>query len=189
MALVALTMTFVLFVKGRQTGHHSGPTALPVVVHDRVMVQISGEVAHPGIYEISDKKMTNSVIQMSMPLCAGWTETAGVQLTTRIHTGEELYFTCKPPDNSPSIQIAPMKSSHRLTLGIPLELNLMNESDFELLPGIGPALAQRIIQYRQINGDFGSIDELLLVEGIGEKTLKKLSHYFNTPIKQNKSEQ
>lgn len=184
MVLVALAMTLVLFAKGRQTGNTSGMAALSAVVPASIVVQISGDVAHSGIYEIIDKKMTNSVIQMSKPFCGSLTDTAAVQLASRLHTGEELHIVCKSNDSRPFIRVTPIKTSHRLTLGILLDLNLMNETDLELLPWVGPALAKRIVMYRQINGDFRSLDELLLVGGIGEKKFQKLLPYFKVPIQQ-----
>jgi competence protein ComEA len=188
MALVALAMTFVLFAKGRQTGTVSGPTALSSVEPAGILVQISGDVAYPGMYEISDKKMTNSVIQMSKPLCNGVPVRVDTQPVTLLQAGDALLITCKGSENSPFITVLPMKSSQCLTLGIPLDLNLMTVADFDLLPGIGPVLAERIVAYRHKNGDFAKIDELLQVDGVGEKKFQKLSKYFKAPILQRKQD-
>lgn len=56
----------------------------------------------------------------------------------------------------------------------PLDLNAAGNGDLQHLPGIGPALAGRIIAFREKNGAFTSVDELTDVSGIGEKTLEKL---------------
>ena len=178
MALVALVMTFVLFVKGRQTGSVSGVSALSSVASGVMLVQISGDVAYPGIYEIDDKKMTNSVIQMAKPFCNSLPVSVDAQTTPLLQAGDRLLITCNNSKNNPFITVLPMKTSQCLTLGIPLDLNRMTAADFDLLPGIGPALAERIVHYRHENGDFSSIDELLLVDGIGEKKILKLSKYL-----------
>lgn len=63
---------------------------------------------------------------------------------------------------------------------IPHDVNI-NTADKELLtrlPGIGPVTADIIIKYRKDNGQFGSIDELTKVKGIGNKTLEKLKPYL-----------
>jgi len=56
----------------------------------------------------------------------------------------------------------------------PLDLNTANAQDLDELPGIGEVLAQRILTYREEYGRFESIEELLEISGIGEKTLEGL---------------
>jgi competence ComEA-like helix-hairpin-helix protein len=56
----------------------------------------------------------------------------------------------------------------------PLDVNRAGVGDLELLPGVGPALAQRIVAHRREHGAFDSIDALSHVRGIGPKTLERL---------------
>jgi len=56
----------------------------------------------------------------------------------------------------------------------PLDLNAATSADLQKLPGIGPALAARILEYRQKNGGFKKIEELMNVQGIGEQSFLKL---------------
>jgi competence protein ComEA len=58
-----------------------------------------------------------------------------------------------------------------------VNLNTAGLEELETLPGIGPVLAQRIIDYREANGDFQSTMDLINVSGIGEKTYAKIADY------------
>ena len=67
----------------------------------------------------------------------------------------------------------------------PTELSVINinnatVADFQLLPGIGPLLAERIVAYREENGPFEIPGELMNVEGIGEKKLEEIWDYITT---------
>ena len=55
-----------------------------------------------------------------------------------------------------------------------LDLNRATDQDFDALPGIGPRLAERIVEYRQSVGAFHSLDELRAVKGIGKKKFKRI---------------
>ena len=65
----------------------------------------------------------------------------------------------------------------------PLDVNLATAADFERLPGVGPALAARIVDVRAREGPFGSVDDLRRVRGIGHATLERLRPRLavNTP--------
>jgi competence protein ComEA len=59
-----------------------------------------------------------------------------------------------------------------------IDINSAGASELETLPGIGSTYAQRIIEYRETNGEFASVEELTKVKGIGNKTLEKLKPFI-----------
>ncbi len=61
-----------------------------------------------------------------------------------------------------------------------VNINTAGAEQLQLLPRIGPALAERIIEFREAHGPFGSIDELVAVKGIGESSLARLEPYVTT---------
>jgi competence protein ComEA len=56
----------------------------------------------------------------------------------------------------------------------PLNINTATQAQFEALPGLGAKVAERIIEYRQKNGNFKKVEDLMNVKGIGEKSFLKL---------------
>ena len=65
------------------------------------------------------------------------------------------------------------------SIGI-ININTASAEDLSLLPGIGPALAERIIAYRQTAGSFQTIEDLLNVKGIGNTIFSRISKYITT---------
>lgn len=59
-----------------------------------------------------------------------------------------------------------------------VNLNSANQEELESLPGVGPVTARRIILYREQNGRFQSIQDLMKIKGIGQKTIHKISNYL-----------
>jgi competence protein ComEA len=65
-------------------------------------------------------------------------------------------------------------SAAQATAASPINLNVATAADLEKLPGVGPAMANRILEYRQKSGGFKKIEDLMNVTGIGEKNFLKL---------------
>ena len=59
-----------------------------------------------------------------------------------------------------------------------INLNSATESELQTLPGIGPSKAMAILEYRETNGSFKTIEDLMEISGIGEKTFEKLKEYI-----------
>ncbi|AZH78784.1 competence protein ComEA [Microbacterium sp. Y-01] len=131
-------------------------------------VHVLGAVARPGLYVLHrDARLVDAVAA-----AGGTTEEAdlgAVNLARLLEDGEQIVV--------PAIGAAPEAS------GAPggaasgderIDLNTADQAALESLPRIGPALAERIIAWREENGRFRSVDDLLAVPGIGEKLLAGL---------------
>jgi len=64
--------------------------------------------------------------------------------------------------------------------GLRVNVNTADAAQLALLPRVGPAVAQRILEFREENGSFESLDELMLVRGIGEKTFELIEPWAST---------
>ncbi|MBI3449810.1 MAG: helix-hairpin-helix domain-containing protein [Acidobacteria bacterium] len=68
----------------------------------------------------------------------------------------------------------------------PVDVNSASAPDLEKVPGIGPSLSKRIVEFRDKNGPYATVDDLLKVQGIGEKSLSHLREYLTAAKPQKK---
>jgi len=115
-----------------------------------IKVKVYGAVKRPGWYKVT----SNSPVKELISKAGGalpWADLSKIDLSTPL--------------------------SHETTIYIPqgkINLNSASEKDLTFLPGIGPELARRIVNYRGKKGEFKSVDELKEVPGIGDSKFKKI---------------
>lgn len=164
-------------MKGRgfpPTGGES--TAFSLARSNGVRVKVTGIQGRVGVYCLPEGAVLRSVINMApqgfmiMPAMLP-------DPTRRLKDGEWVQFgTTESEPVRISLKMMPV--AERMLLGIPLDPSTMTESDWERLPGIGPALARRIVLDRQCNGGFKSIGDLERISGIGRVTVERVKPYF-----------
>ena len=90
--------------------------------------------------------------------------------------GLALFIAYSPSEPKPLV----LRTLSQSEPGVPyrLDLNSATASELDSLPGIGPVLAQNILARREENGPFSSPEDLLTVDGIGQKTLDKIEPYI-----------
>lgn len=133
-----------------------------VGVSGELYVHVLGAVAHPGLYVLDlDSRLVDAVAA-----AGGTTETAdlaAINLARILADGEQIIVpSLGAPEEEPGAGTAQDDL---------VDLNNADQAALEALPRIGPALAERIISWREENGRFHSVDDLLSVPGIGEKLL------------------
>lgn len=130
-----------------------------------VYVHVLGAVQRPGLYVLdADARVVDAVAA-----AGGTTETAdlaGINLARRAEDGEQVVVPAAGGAGDGAAVQAPADDR--------VDLNTADQAALESLPRIGPALAERIIAWREENGRFQSVDDLLAVPGIGEKLLAGL---------------
>jgi competence protein ComEA len=87
-------------------------------------------------------------------------------------------LTAAPPRPSAQAPAAPKPAASE---SAPINLNTATAAQLEALPGVGPAMAQRILEYRQKIGGFKKAEELMNVRGIGERAFLKLKSLVTVP--------
>jgi len=133
----------------------------------RLVLHVHGAVVEPGIVVLP----AGSRVVDAIAAARGPTDEAdlgGVNLARVVVDGEQLYVPRVgevPPPGSGAVGGAGAGGA-----GL-ININTADAAALETLPGIGPALASRIIAWRDANGGFRAVDELLAVSGIGQKTL------------------
>lgn len=135
-----------------------------------IIVHITGAVYNPGIYYLPEGARAFQAVEKA----GGALEEADlerVNLAQPLYDGQAFYVPRKGDGGSG--HAAGGSFAHGGPVGITkININTADRAQLESLPGIGSVKAQNIISYREKNGPFKSIEDLLKVSGIGEKTLE-----------------
>jgi len=130
-----------------------------------VFVHILGAVNRPGLYELREGDRAVDAVAAA----GGFTpdaDQAALNLARLVADGEQLVIPVAGA--GPPAGVPPPVADDRVNL------NTADLAALETLPRVGPELAQRIVDWRDTNGPFHSVDDLGQVSGIGEKTLEGL---------------
>lgn len=175
--LATLSIILPFFWKGHGESHNGTPVAFSSYSTRGVTVRLKGAVPLPGVYRFCDGATVATVINVTVPqVSAKLADNKYFDL--KLHSGDVLEVI---PKDRQRIEIAinKMKAKERMILGIPLDPDAMDVADWDSLPGIGPGLANSIVNDRHKNGDFGSVEALQRVPGVGEGKLNEIIKYFS----------
>ena len=142
----------------------------------KIFVYVTGAVNSPGMIELngSDLHLADAVNAAGGLLPTA--DTDAINMADQISNGQHIRVPEKLVMKSvePSGTSNDHSSGGGASTGGVVNINTAGVEELDTLPGIGPSMAQRIIDYRQLNGGFKSIDEIQNVSGIGQKKFEKL---------------
>lgn len=138
-----------------------------------IIVEIKGSVQRPGVYQMDSDARLYDLYQKA----GGGTESSelrSVNLAMRIEDGQSFYipFIGEEPF-TPSSPVGGEDTKEKK-----INLNTATKEELMTVTGIGPSTADNILLYREEAGKFTSVDDLLQVNRIGEKTLDKIREFF-----------
>lgn len=136
-----------------------------------IYVDISGCVKNPGVYKVEPGTRIFQVIERAGGLTDG-ADTESVNRAEEVADGQKIVIRHMEASSEEESIINSDKSSGKVNI------NTADMSELQSVPGIGPATAQKIIEYREHNGKFKSVEDILNVSGIGDKTLENMRPYI-----------
>ena len=155
----------------------------------QIVVDVDGAVAHPGLYKLP----ADSRVQAALAAAGGLSPQADahrINRAAKLHDGQKLYVLSQgestPPLAASSGQGCEGQACTSAEGGVAgsdaegqglVNINTANATQLTQLPGVGPAIAQKIIDYRTANGPFTSVDDLTKVPGIGAAKLAQIKSH------------
>ena len=147
---------------------------------DELIVHVSGAVAAPGVVHLPGGARVDDALRAA-GVATEEAELAAVNLARPLVDGEQIHVPLPgeqppPAEDGPAAPTGGGEGSGPpgTDAGGAIDLNTAGAAELEELPGVGPAIAQRILEHREKNGAFTSVDGLLEVSGIGPATLEKI---------------
>lgn len=174
-ALIAVSLIAILFAtflftntRGRAVAQESAkPTLTMPAVAKTILIHVAGKVKRPDVYPLLAGSRVSDAIKAAGGANKG-VDLGDINLARVLIDGEQVYVGYVAKANSSS-----SKSSKSGFTGV-ININRATKAEFDSLAGIGPVIASRIINYRNTNGPFLALDDLLKVSGIGSKTLERI---------------
>lgn len=147
---------------------------------DDIIVDVAGAVTEPGVFELeADARVGDAIAAAGGAL--GDADLSRVNRAARVSDGQQIYIPRVGEELSESALAGGSSSGDGASStgdgdagGSLVDINTAGEAELDELPGIGPSTARSIIEDRDANGPFSTIEDLMRVSGIGEKKFEKL---------------
>lgn len=151
------------------------PQAKAPAKESEIVVYVAGAVNRPGVVQLAEGARAKDAVDA----CGGFLPTAdtnGVNLAQKLKDGMQVTVPEKSPQGT-AVQGAAGGAQAGAAKSLPegmVNINTADEKELDKLPGIGPAMAKRIVEYRTENGAFQAPEEIKRVKGIGDAKYEKM---------------
>ena len=159
-------------------------SAPPIVIADEdallpVTVDVRGAVTTPGVYQLGPAARAQDAIAAAGGLTSD-ADLSTVNLARRLRDGEVIVIAALPGRlGTPAV--AYVGDAEEQDAGAPrININSASADELDALPGIGEVMAGRIIAFRESNGPYRSVDDLIHVQGISARTIESFRDQVTT---------
>jgi len=159
--VVAITALFVMRGSSQEVIAAPAPLEIESISMQTLMVDVAGAVVNPGVYSLPLNARVVEAIKAAGGLKKG-ADTSDINQARILKDGEQIYVYPAALSGNGGVSRPAVRKNG------PIMINRATVKDFESLDGIGPVLANRIVNYRKSNGPFTAIEDLLKVPGIGQ---------------------
>jgi competence protein ComEA len=146
------------------------PTPEPLRVH------VAGAVVRPGVYTLDENSRVEDAVNAAGGFLAE-ADTNALNLAEHLEDGQRLdipYVAGFTPDAQSGFVVVTEGTPSPLSGQDLIDINTATAEELDTLPGIGPTIAQRIVDYRNANGPFATIQDIVNVAGIGDATFAEI---------------
>lgn len=177
--LIGLAASGILWLaasppRGQAVILRPAPTPVPLVV------QVGGAVLRPGVYALPQGSRVRDAIDAAGGLLAD-ANTEKINLADLLNDGQKLVIPGASGVSGEGSEFVPADEEELTDTQSPdylIDINYATAEELETLPGIGPTLAMRIVQYRDEHGPFQTIEDIMNVSGIGQSTFDLIKDYI-----------
>ncbi|GAB6180042.1 hypothetical protein JCM14036_13610 [Desulfotomaculum defluvii] len=198
--IILIIMAVVLFSAGYQFANKADQPVELVTLQSTddlesseeikdVFVHVAGSVEKPDVYQLPANSRVKDAIKLAVPTADA--DLSMLNLAAPLKDGQKLQIPSIVEPTTPGQSMAQVTAVPVPMQGTPptinrpavpsvtqggglININFASLAELDSLPGIGPALAERIIEHREANGPFQTIDDLKNVSGIGDKKFEDL---------------
>jgi competence protein ComEA len=157
-SLILLLSVFIV-ARGNSQPNEAMQVVPITISEPEIFVDVTGAVKKPGVYTLTGKSRVIDAIKAAGDSAPG-ADLSTINLARVLNDGEQIYV------DSTVVNSSGVRVSKAVRSG-PININRATARQLDALDGVGPVIAQRIVEYRKINGSFLTIEDLQKVSGIG----------------------